>query len=49
MLLNGRCWRILLQKFFWDDERKFLEPLLHFARAATWGTNQEEWAQATPA
>jgi hypothetical protein len=33
MLLNDRCWRILLQKSFWDDERKFLEPLLHFARS----------------
>jgi hypothetical protein len=23
---------ILLQKSFWGDERKFLEPLMHFAR-----------------
>jgi hypothetical protein len=23
--------RILLQKSFWDDERKFLEPLMRFA------------------
>jgi hypothetical protein len=27
-----RYWRILLQKSFWGDERKFLEPLMHFAR-----------------
>jgi hypothetical protein len=24
--------QILLQKSIWDDERKFLEPLMHFAR-----------------
>src|SRR5947207_12392076 len=23
---------IVLKKFFWDDERKFLEPLMRFAR-----------------
>ena len=33
MLLNDRCWRILLQKSFLDDKRKFSEPLLHFARS----------------
>jgi len=24
-------WQILLQKSFWGDERKFLEPLMRFA------------------
>jgi hypothetical protein len=24
-------WQILLQKSFWGDERKFLEPLMHLA------------------
>jgi hypothetical protein len=28
-----RFWQILLQKSFWGDGRKFLEPLMHFARA----------------
>jgi hypothetical protein len=37
MLLNDRCWRILLQRSFWDDERKFLEPLRHFARSDVGG------------
>ncbi len=27
-----RYWRILLQKSFWGVERKFLEPLVRFAR-----------------
>ena len=27
-----RCWQILLQKSFWEGERKFLEPLMCFAR-----------------
>ena len=26
-----RIWQILLQKSFWGDERKFLEPLMRFA------------------
>jgi hypothetical protein len=26
------CWQILLQKSFWGVERKFLEPLMRFAR-----------------
>ena len=25
-------WQILLQKSFWGDERKFLEPLMRFTR-----------------
>jgi hypothetical protein len=25
-------WQILLQKSFWEGERKFLEPLMRFAR-----------------
>jgi hypothetical protein len=25
-------WRIVLQKSFWGDERKILEPLMRFAR-----------------
>jgi hypothetical protein len=25
-------WGILLQMSFWDDERKLLEPQMHFAR-----------------
>jgi hypothetical protein len=29
--LIDRFWRILLQKSFWGDERKFLEPLMRFA------------------
>src|ERR1700726_1532182 len=29
---HGRFWRILLKKSFWGDERKFLEPLMRFAR-----------------
>jgi hypothetical protein len=27
---NFRFWPILLQKSFWGDERKFLEPLMRF-------------------
>ncbi len=27
---NVACWQILLQKSFWGDERKFLEPLMRF-------------------
>jgi hypothetical protein len=27
-----RFWQILLQKSFWGGERKFLEPLMRFAR-----------------
>jgi hypothetical protein len=34
--LNGRCMSviegILLQKYFWGDEQKFLEPLMRFTR-----------------
>jgi hypothetical protein len=26
-----RSWQILLQKSFWGEERKFLEPLMRFA------------------
>jgi hypothetical protein len=26
------CWQILLQKYFWGGERKFLEPLMRFPR-----------------
>ena len=29
---NARSWQILLQKSFWGGERKFLEPLMRFAR-----------------
>jgi hypothetical protein len=29
---NGCFWRILLKKSFWEGERKFLEPLMRFAR-----------------
>jgi hypothetical protein len=29
---KGRFWRILLQKSFWVGERKFLKPLMRFAR-----------------
>jgi hypothetical protein len=32
VLQNVCCWRIVLQKPFWGDERKFLEPLMRFAR-----------------
>jgi hypothetical protein len=31
-LARGRFWQILLQKSFWEGERKFLEPLMRFAR-----------------
>jgi hypothetical protein len=31
-LTNARYWLILLQKSFWGVERKFLEPLVRFAR-----------------
>jgi len=35
LLRNGNehvyCWQILLQKSFWGDERKFVEPLMRFA------------------
>jgi hypothetical protein len=31
-LANVRYWQILLQKSFWGDERKFLEPLMRFTR-----------------
>jgi hypothetical protein len=30
--VNGHFWPILLQKSFWGGERKFLEPLIRFAR-----------------
>jgi hypothetical protein len=29
--VTDRFWRIVLQKSFWGDERKFLEPLVRFA------------------
>ena len=29
---NVTCWQILLQKSFWGDDRKFLEPLMRFTR-----------------
>jgi hypothetical protein len=29
--------KILLQKSFWDDERKFLEPLMRFTRGVVRG------------
>ncbi|HEY6735576.1 MAG TPA: hypothetical protein VI256_17595, partial [Roseiarcus sp.] len=28
--MEVRFWQILLQKSFWGDERKFLEPLMRF-------------------
>jgi hypothetical protein len=27
-----RVWQILLQKSFWDEEQKVLEPLMRFTR-----------------
>jgi hypothetical protein len=30
--LDVAYWPILLQKSFWDDERKLLEPLMRFTR-----------------
>ena len=29
---NDRSWRIVFKKSFWEGERKFLEPLMRFAR-----------------
>jgi hypothetical protein len=29
---DDRLWQILLQKSFWGDERKFLEPPMRFTR-----------------
>ena len=31
-VVHVRSWQ-MLQKSFWGDGRKFLEPLMHFARA----------------
>jgi len=32
-VFDFRYWPILLQKSFWGVERKFLEPLMRFARS----------------